>query len=441
MDIATSIAVNGTGIYVTGSSSITGSGTGFDYATIKYGGDVQQWVSRYNGPGNSDDYTTSIALNGADVYVTGYSIGSGTGQDYATIKYSSFGVQEWVQRYNGPGNSSDYANSIAVDISGNAYVTGCSRGSGANFDYATIKYSSSGAQEWVQRYNGPGNSSDYANSIAVDGSGNVYVTGGSLRSGTGEDYTTIKYNSAGVQQWIQIYNGPGNSSDIANSLALDGSGNVYVTGGSLGSGTGSDYATIRFVNPPAVGAAITIPAADPHIVGTGTGSSVSFAGIETGGVGPYTYEWDYEYPGVFAQGGITGSHAYGTLGSFTAAFRVTDSVPTSDIDTITILVYDDGGTPSDYTDDSDQDLDGLPDGWEIHYFNDFDEVATGDPDGDGSDNAAEYAVGTDPTVDNGGGGGKKKGSGEGCAAGGFGLGLAVAGAAVYRLCIQRKNHR
>jgi plastocyanin len=181
--------------------------------------------------------------------VTGDINSSGTGYDYATIKYYPNGDTAWVRRYNGPGNNSDDASAIAVDGSGNVYVTGGSRGSVTYDDYSTIKYYPDGDTAWVRRYNGPGNYYDWASAIAVDGSGNVYVTGYSHGSGTGSDYATIKYYPDGDTAWVRRYNGPANSYkyDVARAIAVDGSGNVYVTGGSEGNGTGFDYATIKYV--------------------------------------------------------------------------------------------------------------------------------------------------------------------------------------------------
>jgi len=247
-DNATAIAVDGSGnVYVTGSSY--GAGFISDYATIKYDSAGQeQWVARYNGPGNGDDTAYALAVDSSgNVYVTGYSPGAGTGSDYATIKYDSSGQEQWVARYNGPANS-DYATAIAVDGSGNVYVTGSSKGVGNASDYATIKYNSAGQEQWVARYNGPANVwNDQATAIAIDGLGNVYVTGSSQASGGNYDYATIKYNSAGQEQWVARYVGPSNrGAEHATAIAVDGSGNVYVTGESFGSGTRFDYATVKY---------------------------------------------------------------------------------------------------------------------------------------------------------------------------------------------------
>lgn len=252
-DKGNALVIDGAGnVYVTGYSY--GSGTETDYATVKYNSNgEEQWVVRYDGPGNSDDESYALAIDGSgNVYVTGYSYGSGTVTDYATVKYNSNGEEQWVARYNGPGNSADEAYSMVIDGYGNVYITGFSYGSTteAEADYATVKYNSNGEEVWVSRYNGPRNFDDEAYSIVIDGSGNVYVTGFSYGSITGADYATVKYNSDGQEQWVARYDGPGNSSDYAEAIAIDGYGNVYITGESIGQskdlGQGYDYATVKY---------------------------------------------------------------------------------------------------------------------------------------------------------------------------------------------------
>jgi hypothetical protein len=297
-DIPTALAVDAnSNVFVTGTS--TGSGTLLDYATVKYDSSGNElWAARYDGPDNYLDEAAAIALDdNGNCYVTGYSFDNG--DEYATVKYDASGNEIWVARYAGLTGNDDYASCIALDDSGSVYVSGCSFGSSTYFDYATVKYDASGNQLWVARYDGPNHWDDKASSLVVDETGNVYVTGNTSSWGiwfafdyatvkydasgnqvwavlysspgitddiaasllldnghnvfvTGSsnainfNYCTIKYDSTGNQVWLAQYSGPGNGHDQAAALGQDVGGNVYVTGGSAGIGTGTDYATIKY---------------------------------------------------------------------------------------------------------------------------------------------------------------------------------------------------
>lgn len=253
-DIAATLAIDLNGnVYVTGTSA--GSGTGFDFATIKYypNGDTA-WVRRYNGSGNIIDEANAIAVDGnGNVYVTGSADGTGhpltDSPDYTTIKYDRDGNLLWVAAYNGPADGPDRARALALDYNANVYVTGLSFGVGTDVDYTTIKYDPVGNQLWVARYNGTGNFVDFASTLAVDGLGDVIVTGTSAQNSSGAinfDYATVKYDPQGNQLWVARYNGPLDKGDDASAVGVDSSGNIYVTGSSYGDGTSVDFATIKY---------------------------------------------------------------------------------------------------------------------------------------------------------------------------------------------------
>lgn len=185
---------------------------------------------------------------------------------------------EWAVRYDGSAQDWDTALAIAVDDSGNVYVTGASWGLGGNPDYATIKYNSLGELIWVNSYST--SFYDLGWDIIVDDSANILVTGGSV---------TIKYDSEGDSTWIfdnnaecfrivmdstqnyfyiagvsfgdgvlkkidtngnliweNIYNSPFNDHDQFNDMLLDSKGYIIVTGQSWGEGTQWDYLTINY---------------------------------------------------------------------------------------------------------------------------------------------------------------------------------------------------
>jgi uncharacterized delta-60 repeat protein len=248
-DYAIGIVASESDIYVTGNSGNPYTFT-WDYVTIRYNattGDTV-WTRRYNGPANEHDEVRAIALDSdGNICVTGGSANIGSGADFTTIKYSPDGESLWVRRYNGTANGADWANAIAVDSDNNVYVTGYSQDPTNDYDFVTVKYDADGNQQWVVRYDGPVHSYDEGKAITVDYAGNVYVTGFSTGSGTRSDYTTIKYDASGNEEWVHHYDGPASRQDEAVAIALDQTGGVCITGSSIGNGTGNDYATLRYL--------------------------------------------------------------------------------------------------------------------------------------------------------------------------------------------------
>ena len=252
-DVARAIAVDNTGCIIISGVTDYYWGT-IDFVTIKLNpsGDTV-WAAQYNSPQNGYDYFSAMALDGSNnIYVTGEIYNIGGNHDIITIKYNPYGDTVWTRRYSGPANGDDKVYAFAVDNSGNVFITGSTYYAETGFDYLTIKYNTSGVQQWIRTYAGLGYSNylDYAYSIALDDFGNSYVTGATEISTYDFDYATIKYDSDGNEKWVIKYNGTGELNDYANSICVDNSGYVYVTGCSMGVGTGWDFATIKYTQTP-----------------------------------------------------------------------------------------------------------------------------------------------------------------------------------------------
>jgi hypothetical protein len=220
---------------------------------------IEAWVQRSNGPTNAYEYARAVAVDGSgNVVVTGSSgtikyLANGTGvwtnragatvlavdgngnvavTGSSTFKYAAGdGALLWEQHY--PTNYG-IASGVAVDGNGNVMVTGSFYGTNVDFHYYTAKYAAAdGALLWEKRYNSPGNSY-YARALAVDSSGNVVVAGFSAG-----DFYTVKYAGAdGALLWEKHRSVPFHSYyDGVSALALDGNGNVVITGSSGGNYT------------------------------------------------------------------------------------------------------------------------------------------------------------------------------------------------------------
>jgi len=231
------------GVCVAGSNSVAAANSNSGSSGLRStpaDSSGQVWVRRYNGPGNGQDIAAALRVSpdGSHIYVTGKSWGGspssgGTGQDFATIAYKPGGYAYWVRRFNGPANGADAATAVTA-APGRVYVTGWSTGTGTGQDFETLAYTSSGTPLWQQRYDGPASGDDQATAIAVSSDGSqVFVSGPAIGTGGAQVYETIAYGQDGTELWSASL-GPGTGAHSYVTVSPDGS-RVYVTAQTGGS--------------------------------------------------------------------------------------------------------------------------------------------------------------------------------------------------------------
>jgi uncharacterized protein YccT (UPF0319 family) len=212
------------------------------------------WASGFGGTGSDGGYAVTVDSSG-NIYTAGWfsgaanfggaSLTSAGGQDIFLTKSSTSGSLLWARRYGGSGDET--VTSIGLDSSGNiflgGYFTGTGNFGGANFtsagssDIFLAKYDASGNPLWSQTFGGTDLDALYG--LDVDGQGNVVITGsfrqtvniggGLLYSILGGDTGFVaKYSPSGAYVWGESFSGA--SANYGRGVAVDGTGNIYVTG-------------------------------------------------------------------------------------------------------------------------------------------------------------------------------------------------------------------
>jgi hypothetical protein len=188
-----------------------------------------EWIRRYQKPAERAGELIGLFVDEGNNLTVGGSVGELRSADIVTTKYQSSGDVLWENHVTGDGYSNNAFSAMTHDGEGNLYVTGSSDDQKTSTDFFVAKFDPAGTEVWRARFNSPENKLDDPDGIAVDATGNVYVTG-ITRVFDGYVRTTVKYNSLGAQLWSRRSNRGWWGGKMFDPIVIDASGNVVVAG-------------------------------------------------------------------------------------------------------------------------------------------------------------------------------------------------------------------
>ena len=144
------------------------------------------------------------------------------------------GVREdWIYTLDHKVSGYDWASDVAVDDSGNIYITGYTTNLPNGMDFLTIKYDSHGQELWRVNYDGEQHGDDFAKEIVIDDNNDIIIAGYGTSKNFDEDMLIVKYDSQGRLKWQAHFNSADNAVDIFHDMLVDMQGNIYLLSKSL----------------------------------------------------------------------------------------------------------------------------------------------------------------------------------------------------------------
>lgn len=208
------------------------------------------WTAQINGHGTSDDVANSAVATATGVYVGGTAGNAAGNLDATLARFSSSGTQQWLKRYDGAAHGDDQIAMIAKGPGGTIYGVGRTERANGKTDLLVVKWGADGSRKWARTYDGTVHKDDWGEALGVDKYGTVTVAGTS--SGTHyADYVVVRWSSSGVRMKLAgktawRYNGSGNLADQANDVCVESGGTAYVTGSTQLSGPVQAALTVKF---------------------------------------------------------------------------------------------------------------------------------------------------------------------------------------------------